>query len=54
MGPVRGLLMKPFLIRLFYRINFTQFIQEAERRATEATAWAPRRKTGSRQRPLGS
>lgn len=30
--------MKPFLKRLLYRINFTPFIQEAERRATEATA----------------
>lgn len=33
MGPVRGLLMKPFLKKLFYGINFTPFIEEAERRA---------------------
>jgi hypothetical protein len=34
MGPVRGLVMKPFLKKLFYGINFTPFINEAERRAT--------------------
>jgi hypothetical protein len=28
----------PFLKRPFYRINFTPFIHDAERRATEATA----------------
>ena len=38
MGPVRGWLMKPFLKRLFYRINFTPFIHEAERRTKEAKA----------------
>jgi ribosome-associated toxin RatA of RatAB toxin-antitoxin module len=36
MGPVRGLVMRPFLKKLFYGINFTPFIQEAERRATAA------------------
>jgi ribosome-associated toxin RatA of RatAB toxin-antitoxin module len=30
-----GLVMKPFLRRLFYGINFTPFIQEAERRGKE-------------------
>jgi ribosome-associated toxin RatA of RatAB toxin-antitoxin module len=33
MGPVRGILMKPALKKLFYGINFTPFIEEAERRA---------------------
>jgi hypothetical protein len=33
MGFVRGLVMKPMLKRLFYGINFTPFIREAERRA---------------------
>jgi len=33
LGPVRGVLMKPALKKLFYRINFTPFIEEAERRA---------------------
>jgi len=33
MGPVRGVLMKPALKHLFYGINFTPFIEEAERRA---------------------
>jgi ribosome-associated toxin RatA of RatAB toxin-antitoxin module len=33
-----GLAMKPFLRRLFYGINFTPFIQEAERRARERKA----------------
>ena len=33
MGPVRGFLMKPALKHLFYGINFTPFIEEAERRA---------------------
>jgi ribosome-associated toxin RatA of RatAB toxin-antitoxin module len=33
MGPVRGLVMKPALKHLFYSINFTPFIDEAERRA---------------------
>jgi ribosome-associated toxin RatA of RatAB toxin-antitoxin module len=37
MGPIRGLVMRPFLKRLFYGINFTPFIQEAERRATGQT-----------------
>jgi ribosome-associated toxin RatA of RatAB toxin-antitoxin module len=31
-----GLVMKPLLRRLFYGINFTPFIHEAERRAKEA------------------
>jgi hypothetical protein len=35
---VRGLLMKPYLKELFHRINITPFIQDAERRATVATA----------------
>lgn len=35
MGPVRGILMKPFLKRIFYGINFTPFIEEAERRARD-------------------
>jgi ribosome-associated toxin RatA of RatAB toxin-antitoxin module len=30
--PVRGVLMKPALKRMFYGINFTPFIDEAERR----------------------
>ena len=34
MGPLRGLVMKPMLKRLFYGINFTPFIREAERRAS--------------------
>ena len=34
MGPVRGLVMTPFLRKLFYGINFKPFIEEAERRAT--------------------
>ena len=34
MGPVRGVLMKPALKHLFYGINFTPFIEEAERRAS--------------------
>jgi ribosome-associated toxin RatA of RatAB toxin-antitoxin module len=33
MGPVRGTAMKPALKHLFYGINFTPFIEEAERRA---------------------
>jgi hypothetical protein len=32
---LKGLVMKPFLRRIFYGINFTPFIQEAERRVTE-------------------
>jgi ribosome-associated toxin RatA of RatAB toxin-antitoxin module len=36
LGPVRGLLMRPALKKLFYGINFTPFIQEAERRAKDA------------------
>jgi hypothetical protein len=31
--PVRGVLMKPALKHMFYGINFTPFIEEAERRA---------------------
>jgi ribosome-associated toxin RatA of RatAB toxin-antitoxin module len=38
MGRVRGTLMKPQLKRLFYGINFTPFIEEAERRAGAASA----------------
>jgi ribosome-associated toxin RatA of RatAB toxin-antitoxin module len=37
MGPVRGVLMKPALKKLFYGINFTPFIEEAERRANDVT-----------------
>src|SRR5262249_44539262 len=33
MGVIRGVLMKPLLRHLFYGINFTPFIEEAERRA---------------------
>jgi ribosome-associated toxin RatA of RatAB toxin-antitoxin module len=36
MGRVRGLLMKPLLKRIFYGINFTPFIREAERRSKTA------------------
>jgi ribosome-associated toxin RatA of RatAB toxin-antitoxin module len=36
MGAVRGVLMKPALRHLFYGINFTPFIEEAERRAADA------------------
>ena len=32
---LKGLVMNPFLRRIFYGINFTPFIQEADRRATE-------------------
>ena len=31
-----GLVMKPLLRRIFYGINFTPFIREAERRARQA------------------
>ena len=34
MGAVQGMVMKPFLKKLFYGMNFTPFIQEAERRAS--------------------
>jgi ribosome-associated toxin RatA of RatAB toxin-antitoxin module len=37
MGPVRGVVMKPLLKHMFYEINFTPFIEEAERRAKGAT-----------------
>jgi ribosome-associated toxin RatA of RatAB toxin-antitoxin module len=37
MGSVRGLVMKPALKHLFYGINFTPFIEEAERRAKLVT-----------------
>ena len=40
MGRVRGTVMKPALKHLFYGINFTPFIEEAERRAAQ---WAPSR-----------
>jgi ribosome-associated toxin RatA of RatAB toxin-antitoxin module len=33
----KGIVMKPFLRKIFYGINFTPFIAEAERRATSAT-----------------
>lgn len=36
MGSVRGTLMKPALKKLFYGINFTPFIDEAERRSKTA------------------
>jgi Polyketide cyclase / dehydrase and lipid transport len=38
MGPVRGVVMRPFLKKIFYGINFTPFIEEAERREKETTA----------------
>jgi ribosome-associated toxin RatA of RatAB toxin-antitoxin module len=38
MGAVRGVIMKPALRHLFYSINFTPFIEEAERRAKSAKA----------------
>ena len=38
LGPVRGVVMRPFLKRIFYGINFTPFIEEAERRAGETSA----------------
>ena len=34
----KGLVMKPFLKKIFYGINFTPFIQEAERRAVTVAA----------------
>ncbi len=37
MGPVRGVLMRPALKKLFYGINFTPFIEEAERREKAST-----------------
>ncbi|HEX3266504.1 MAG TPA: SRPBCC family protein [Gaiellaceae bacterium] len=37
MGPVRGTVMRPFLKRIFYGINFDPFIDEAERRAKDTT-----------------
>jgi hypothetical protein len=37
MGPVRGTVMRPFLKRIFYGINFDPFIEEAERRAKDTT-----------------
>ncbi len=43
MSRVTGVVMKPFLKHLFYGINFTPFIKEAERRAaTAATGLAGR------------
>jgi ribosome-associated toxin RatA of RatAB toxin-antitoxin module len=33
LDPIRGVLMRPALKHLFYGINFTPFIEEAERRA---------------------
>jgi ribosome-associated toxin RatA of RatAB toxin-antitoxin module len=38
MGPVRGVVMRPFLKRIFYGINFRPFIEEAERRDREIKA----------------
>jgi ribosome-associated toxin RatA of RatAB toxin-antitoxin module len=38
MGPVRGTVLKPALKHLFYGINFTPFIEEAERRAQTRAA----------------
>jgi hypothetical protein len=38
MGPVRGTEMRPFLKKIFYGINFTPFIEEAERREKAARA----------------
>jgi hypothetical protein len=35
MDPVRGVLMKPAVKMMFYGINFTPFIDEAEKRAKE-------------------
>jgi hypothetical protein len=29
LGPVRGTIMRPFLKKMFYGINFTPFIEEA-------------------------
>jgi len=34
MNALSGVVMKPLLRRLFYRLNFTPFVQEAERRAS--------------------
>lgn len=34
----RGIVMKPFLKKIFYGINFTPFIKEAERRASAVAA----------------
>lgn len=34
MGRIRGLVMKPALRRIFYKLNFNPFIGEAERRAS--------------------
>jgi ribosome-associated toxin RatA of RatAB toxin-antitoxin module len=36
LGPVRGTIMRPFLKKIFYGINFTPFIEEAERREKAA------------------
>jgi ribosome-associated toxin RatA of RatAB toxin-antitoxin module len=36
MDPIRGFVMKPALKHLFYGINFTPFIEEAERRSRTA------------------
>lgn len=33
LGTLRGLVMKPLLRRLFHRLNFAPFVDEAERRA---------------------
>ncbi len=34
----KGLVMKPFLKKIFYGINFTPFIEEAERRTVKVSA----------------
>jgi ribosome-associated toxin RatA of RatAB toxin-antitoxin module len=36
LNPIVGTVMKPALRRMFYKINFAPFIEEAERRATTA------------------
>jgi len=38
MDPVRGVLMKPALKQMFFGINFTPFIEEAERREKKEQA----------------
>ena len=37
MGAIRGLLMKPLLRRIFFKLNFAPFIGEAERRGAVRT-----------------
>jgi ribosome-associated toxin RatA of RatAB toxin-antitoxin module len=38
MSRLQGIAMKPLLKRLFYGINFTPFIEEAERRTRQSTS----------------